>query len=135
MNRAAEAKPISSLLSSNEITQKRSSISSLTTTTTPLRNGNVPHNNNLLSSPPSQIPYKYDLRPSQYYQNKWRNTNYQQPNRRKYMRVVDRDIHKDGSRRHIRQAKKAERPVIGKEKNFEKNRMFLYGKITKIFIS
>ncbi|KAF7633818.1 hypothetical protein Mgra_00006788 [Meloidogyne graminicola] len=113
MNHAAGAHPISSLFTNKEIAQKRSSTSSSSTTTTiPLRDGNVPYNN-YPSSPPSQIPYRIALKPSQQYQNKWKtNTNYQQ-NRRNYMRIVDRDILKEGNRRHVRQTKKHERPVIG----------------------
>jgi hypothetical protein len=124
MNHAAGAKPISTLFnnSNNENTQKRSSPSSpYSFTTTPLiRDGNVPsynkNINNFPSSPPSQIPYRRYYSPlKQYQNNKWRNTNYQQyNNRRNYIRIIDRNINNNNSKRHVRQTKKSEKQVIGK---------------------
>ncbi|CAK5009424.1 unnamed protein product [Meloidogyne enterolobii] len=124
MNQAAGTNPISSLFSNNEMAQKRSSTSSSSSTSTtaiPLRDGNVPHHNynNYHPSSPSQHHY-FPPKPPQHYPNKYRNTYYTQPqNNRRYnnMRVVDRDIYRD-NRRHVRQTKKAERPVIGKGKHF-----------------
>nr|CAD2182472.1 unnamed protein product [Meloidogyne enterolobii] len=121
MNQAAGTNPISSLFNNNEMAQKRSSTSSTSSTSTtaiPLRDGNVPHHNynNYHPSPPTSQHHYFPPKPPQHYPNKYRNTYYTQPqNNRRYnnnLRVVDRDIYRD-NRRHVRQTKKAERPVIG----------------------